>query len=356
MAPPQTTSQRADLPHARFPDAGRLRSAIAGARTSQRLSTETAHSATGTAKRCWLRNSRRIDSLFGSSVGSLAVLARPGTHQRGSDQCRSSPYGEHVSCRHKVDLEPVRYRSSGTALTHRNCAGAHIVPTQHLRSGQVCPSGAPVQVCTALPAPAVRGRCACSLHSAAHRPGRLAPADRIVPMSFGRASRSERGVLSGGTRVQVRRACCASACAQNRTWSRWCFTPRFRPTVPKLAATPPGASPPSARLLTTLRGHPFEVLLCSGLRHPTDQIVRNRFIERKPEIAFLSCIERYRLPQLLVSLHWRINADVPLEGGKIDECAVQGECWHLIANLLLCPWYCFSDRRPDFLQNRLNLR
>ena len=33
--------------------------------------------------------------------------------------------------------------------THWHCAGAHIVPTQHLRSGQVCPSGAPVQVCAA---------------------------------------------------------------------------------------------------------------------------------------------------------------------------------------------------------------
>jgi len=41
---------------------------------------------------------------------------------------------------------------TGTALTctalacRASAAGAHIVPTQHLRSGQVCPSGAPVQV------------------------------------------------------------------------------------------------------------------------------------------------------------------------------------------------------------------
>ena len=32
------------------------------------------------------------------------------------------------------------------------CTVPHIVPTQHLRSRQVCPSGAPMQVCTAPPA------------------------------------------------------------------------------------------------------------------------------------------------------------------------------------------------------------
>ena len=52
----------------------------------------------------------------------------------------------HCAHLHRTCVLPAQCRRHTCA----SAVGGHIVPTQHLRSGQVCPSGAPVQVCTCI--------------------------------------------------------------------------------------------------------------------------------------------------------------------------------------------------------------
>lgn len=87
-----------------------------------------------------------------------------------------------------------------------------------------------------------------------------------------------------------------------------------------------------------------------------DQVVGNGLVERKLEIALLSPVPRDRFPQLFVSSHRRIQPDVLLKGGVVDEVAIQGERRNSIADLLLRLGSGFPDRGPDLLQDRLNLR
>src|ERR1700694_2767587 len=64
-----------------------------------------------------------------------------------------------------------------------------------------------------------------------------------------------------------------------------------------------------------------QVLLHSELRNPFDQAEGDRLIKWKSQIAFLSRIAQNRLLQFRIALHRRIEADVILEGGEINQDA-----------------------------------
>src|SRR4051812_12266995 len=61
------------------------------------------------------------------------------------------------------------------------------------------------------------------------------------------------------------------------------------------------------------------LLLHSTLHDAANQRVWNWFIQREPEIPLLSAVRRQRRHQPRVTLHRRIDADVILESGKIEE-------------------------------------
>src|SRR5258708_14220663 len=78
----------------------------------------------------------------------------------------------------------------------------------------------------------------------------------------------------------------------------------------------------SLRLLCSRLRH---VLLHSEFRDSRDQAVRNRLIEWKSQIAFLSRVLGNRLLQRCVGLDGRVEADVILERGEVNQNPVLRE-------------------------------
>jgi hypothetical protein len=63
-------------------------------------------------------------------------------------------------------------------------------------------------------------------------------------------------------------------------------------------------------------------LLYTQLCHARDQTVRDRLIEGKPEIPFLSRVRRNRPFDACVSRDWWIQADVIFESREVQQDAV----------------------------------
>jgi hypothetical protein len=87
--------------------------------------------------------------------------------------------------------------------------------------------------------------------------------------------------------------------------------------------------------LPSLSCRPRRILLCAQLHDPFDQVVRNRLIERKLEIALRSRVSCNRLLKSPVACHGRVETDVLLPRSEVHQNPVQFECGHLVTDRLL---------------------
>src|SRR5262249_2706857 len=147
-----------------------------------------------------------------------------------------------------------------------------------------------------------------------------------------------------------------AATGEPRRPRQWLNTPRRMSSARRLVVVfDSGRIRGASRFLLLPGLHALAVLLQPELHHPTDQLVRNGLVEGELQVPLLPAIPGQLLVELLVAPNGRIDPDVLLKRGKVDQIAVQGEGGHRVADLLLGLWRRLADRQPDLLQDRLHL-
>jgi hypothetical protein len=125
-------------------------------------------------------------------------------------------------------------------------------------------------------------------------------------------------------------------------------------TVPRPASSPIRCAsdlPPRLPLRRRFR----RILLHPQLHDPLDQVEGHRLIERELKIALWPCVPCDGLLQGFVIGDRRVHPDVVLPSGEVDQNSVLLEGGHHVADRFLRFGRSVADRRPHFLQDRLNL-
>lgn len=89
------------------------------------------------------------------------------------------------------------------------------------------------------------------------------------------------------------------------------------------------------------------VLLVKSQHHSAYEVIGHRLIQRELQVTLLASVGEQCLIKGLVSLDWGEDADVLLVGREVDECVVEFEGRHLIANGLLRRWYRLPDEGSE---------
>src|SRR5262249_940087 len=92
------------------------------------------------------------------------------------------------------------------------------------------------------------------------------------------------------------------------------------------------------------------VLFYTQLHDPFDQVVGNRLIQGKLEIALRSSVTCYCLLKCLVARNRRIKSDVLFPRSEVDQHSVLLECGHQVTDRLLRFRRSVADRSPHLFQ------